>query len=201
MFGFLKQPRNMRRPYLKPVVELIRNTDIEVPSEPWKLISVHGIGGLRAVGFFEGTDDLLVISSQGRGLFNCITGEKTSRDYENIFEQDIYNPTKLEALGIGSYSNQKTCVSGIDGGGLPNQTYDGWKVDRFSLEFSFDVLLLSPPDSFGVYGILHDKSHDFNKIYEDSELRAWGFSPTGKTLIIADSSDLFIYGRDIEVTV
>ncbi|MCP4155164.1 MAG: hypothetical protein GY757_45990, partial [bacterium] len=161
------------------------------PPLPWTRIASHGVGGLWAVGFGKGTDFLLVVSSSGRGVFDCCTGEKVARDDDD----DAYDDIALEALGIGPLEDELVGMSGLEGGGLPTGTDDGWQVDRFTLEWPIESLVITPPGS-SVFGVLYGKTHEFTKVYEDSAIRAWGFSPTGKTFVLATSSDVTIYGRE-----
>ena len=58
---------------------------ISTPPIPWKLVASVAIGGLRSVGFDRNSDNLLVVSSQGRGVLDCITGEKIARDYDEYY--------------------------------------------------------------------------------------------------------------------
>ena len=173
----------MKRPHLQPVCS--------EPPNPWQKIACDAVGGLLTLGFGENSDLLLVISSSGRGVFDCNLGSRMARDHKD----DSYDPIKLEAIGIGPLSDKFIRMSGLGGGGLPTNTNDGWGANRFTLEWPLESLILTPPGSW-VYGILYDKPYEFTKVYEDSEVRSWGFSPTGKTLILATSSDLTIYGRE-----
>ena len=181
----------MRRPHLRPVVDMLTQARCYDPPSPWMRKNAHAIGGLVAVGFGEHSDLLLVVSSQGRGVFDCTTGQRVARDRSDY----SYDPIALEALGIGPLDDRLIRVSGFDGGGLPISTDDGWRAERFVIEWPIESLVLSPPSSW-VYGILYDRHHEFTKVYEDSEIRAWGFSPTGRTLVLATSSDVTIYGRE-----
>ena len=69
-----RYPKNMKRPHLKPVLEMLTRARCSAPPLPWRRQSTHAIGGLMAVGFGERSDLLLVVSSQGRGVFDCTTG-------------------------------------------------------------------------------------------------------------------------------
>ncbi len=173
------------------MVDMLTQVRCSDPPSPWIRKSANAIGGLVAVGFGEHSDLLLVVSSQGRGVFDCTTGQRVARDGND----DTYDPIGLRALGIGPLDDGFIRVSGLDGGGLPMGTEDGWSAERFVIEWPIETLVLAPPGSW-VYGVLYDKPHKFTKVYEDSEIRAWGFSPTGKTLILATSSDVTIYGRE-----
>ena len=69
-----------------------------------------------------------------------------------------------------------------------------WTVERLILDWPIESLLLVPPDSW-IYETRAGRSSEFTKIAEEMEVRAWGFSPTGRSLILATSSDVTIYGR------
>jgi hypothetical protein len=180
----------MTHPHLKPLVDMVAAAPCEEPPLPWRRIAAHAVGGLLAVGFAENSDTLLVVSHQGRGVFDCITGQRVARDRE----EDGYDPFRLEALGIGPLADKPIRMSGLDGGGLPESTADGWRVERLTLQWPLESLLLTPPGSW-IYGVIYGKPHEFTKVFEDSEIRAWGFSPTGRTLLLATSSDMVIYGK------
>lgn len=177
--------------HLIPVVRKIRELPISEPPKPWRRTGEFGVGGLTDVGFGAGTDLLLVISSQGRGVFDCKTGEKVARNYD---EGDWLDVLALEAVGIGPLEGQRVRISGLSGGGLPQATKDGWTAEDFVLDWPDHSLLLVLPGSW-VYGDCYGKPAEIIKAGIESELRAWGFSPTGESLVLATSSDLTIWNR------
>ena len=61
------------------------------PPAPWREVAVHAVGGLTDVAFAESSDLLLVISSVGRGLFDCSSGDRVARDPSDDFEHDTAN--------------------------------------------------------------------------------------------------------------
>lgn len=158
---------------------------------PWKSSGSSGVGGLLSVGFGRGTDLLLVTSSQGRGVFDCFTGQRIARDRSDETTEDSAN---LEARGIGPLEGQVIRLSGLSGGGLPAGTGDGWAAERLVLEWPEEILVLVPPGSW-IFGLAFNKPANFTKLFVGSEVRAWGFSPTGRSLVLATSSDLTIYAR------
>jgi len=143
------------------------------------------------VGFSPSSDLLLVTSSQGRGVFDCRSGERLARDGDE--SGDFEDPVQLEANGIGPVSGTVR-MSGLYGGGLPNSTADGWSAERLSLDWPVETLLLFAPGST-LHWQVDGKPPVFTKVYLGSEIRAWGFSPTGRSLVVATSSDLTAYGR------
>ena len=70
---------------LKKQLHLLQQT---TPPSPWRRVSTIAIGGLRAVGFDRSSEYLLVISSAGRGVIDCRTGEKVARNTEEYDEDE-----------------------------------------------------------------------------------------------------------------
>ncbi len=175
--------------HLIPVVKRIKKLDVSPPPEPWELRGGSGVGGLTEVGFGPGTDMLLVVSHQGRGVFDCATGERIARD--RLDDYSYHHGTKLLANGIGLLEGKQIPLAGLAGGGLASSTEDGWSVDDFVLDWPDHTLLLSGPHSWP-----YDVNGPLWKLGIESELRAWGFSSTGKTLVLATSSDVVIWGRN-----
>jgi hypothetical protein len=178
--------------HLKPLQKKLLSLNIREIPEPWKLVTTFAIGGLRSVGFDRESENLLVISSQGRGVIDCLTGEKVARDYEEFYE----NETSLEAQGIDILSDRTIRMSGLFGGGLPRITEDGWQLECVTLKWPEQMLILLPPNSH-LYGSVTGHPDTMTKIFEDSCIRACGFSYTGKSLIIATTSDVTVFLREL----
>jgi hypothetical protein len=165
----------------------LREAPVEAPAAPWRKLAVVAVGGLRAVGFGEGF--LLVASSQGRGLFDRTTGARVARD-----PSEDYDDGDLECEGIGALAGSRIRMAGIDGGGLRTASPDGWTVDVVAADWPAERVVLSAPGRlpFGVpdrggWQVIHDEQF--------CELRATGFAPDGRTLVIASSCELRIIGR------
>jgi hypothetical protein len=176
--------------HLQPLKKKLLSLSIGKVSDPWKLVTTIAVGGLRSVGFDRESEHLLVVSSQGRGVINCLTGEKVARDYEEFYE----NETSLEARGIGILSDREIRMAGLFGGGLPIITEDGWKLECVTLKWPEQMVILIPPSS-DLYGSLTGHADIMTKIFENSCIRAYGFSYTGRSFIIATSSDVYVFAR------
>lgn len=180
--------------HLIPVARRMRKMPITEPDSPWRRAGVFAIGGLTDVGFPAHSDLLLVIaSSAGRSVFDCLRGEMVARDRSQGSWQDAQT---LEADAIGPLAGQRVRTSGICGGGLPRLTEDGWTVEDFVLDWPDHSLLLLPPGSW-VLGDAFGKRAEYVRVAVESELRAWGFSPTGRSLVLATSSDLTFWNRTV----
>ena len=161
----------------------------EEPS-PWRRIN-HAVGGLTDVGFADDSDLLIVLSGQGRAVFDCTSGERVERDYDTDFPQDYHN---LTASGFGVLDGQTIRTAGLAGGGLSSGTADGWCVHRLSFHWPEELLILTPPGNW-IYDSIPSMGSDFYRLGALAEVRAFGFSPTGRSLIIATGSDLVILAK------
>ena len=86
-------------------------------------------------------------------------------------------------------------MAGLFGGGLPTSTIDGWQLKSVTLNFPEKMILLVEPGS-DLYGSVYKRADNFIKVEHDAEIRAYGFSYTGKSFIIATTSDVTIYARE-----
>ncbi len=175
--------------HLASLKDIIRQQPITAPPSPWKHIASVAIGGLHAVGFDRNSELLLVISSQGRGVIDCRTGEKIARDYDEYYEN-----RHLEIEGIGPLQKQNIRVSGLCGGGMPQQTEDGWSLEPLSLDWPIqEIMRIDPWED--LYSPLRGKPVRFHKIASLLEMRSFGFSYSGQSFIIATSSEIDLFCR------
>lgn len=170
-----------------------RKAQVDAPASPWQLLADFAVGGLWAVGFAahpKTSDELLLVaSSQGRGLFDCATGDVLARD-----PADDYPVTGLACVGIDVLEGIPVPTAGLDGGGLHTATPDGWTIDVVAPDWPAEQVVLSQPGhvpfadpDLGGWQVVHDE--------RNCELRAAGFAPSGNTLVIASSCALAIYSR------
>lgn len=157
---------------------------IENPPPRWKHVSTWAIGGLFQVGYAEGLDLLLVLSSQGRGIFDCLTGEKLARDDEEA--HDFLDAVRLTASGFGPLNNRTIRTAGLFGGGLPRTTNDGWFAEKQMWAWPTRSIYLAAPRKREPVVVADDGA---------CELRAFGFSETGRSFVVATSCDLTIFAR------
>ncbi|MHC0429686.1 hypothetical protein ACX6XY_05780 [Streptomyces sp. O3] len=167
---------------------------------PWQPVLDHRIpvGGLLGIGFAvhpdTGHDLVMVVSHDGHGLFDAVTGEKIARDRDP--DPATSTPDAhpdLACPGLGPVAGTEIRVAGLFGGGLHSTTPDGWTVDVVSPDWPRHRVILSA-DGGANSGAAGDTWwHVFHSDY--SELRTAGFSPTGLTLAVATSSDLTLWTR------
>ncbi len=158
------------------------------PPAPWRRVFSGGIGGLFAVGFAPGTALLLILSSQGRGVIDGLTGERLARDADDL--DAGYDPIRLVGVGIGPIAGVHVPIVGDHGGGLPSYTRDGWSVDARCLQWPKQLILLTHRPGDG-------ERHA--RIGEASAIRALGFSTCGRCLVVAgDYGELDVFCRPAE---
>jgi hypothetical protein len=174
--------------HLEPIRVRIRSAPIALPSLPWQQIAAHAVGGLTEVGFADDSDLLLVVSSQGRGVIDCRSGERVARDRTEP-DDGWYDERRLRAFGIGPLEGQLIRLAGLHGGGLLNCGKGGWWANAITLDWPDVSLLLGGP-----WGWIYDGKTPFVKLAIERELRAFGFSETGESLVIATSDNVSVFG-------
>lgn len=159
---------------------------------PWHLVTAAAVGWLTEIGFAEGTDLLLVVSSQGRGVFDATTGLRIARDDEPPHDS-WYDPIRLTAQGIGSIGDQRVRIAGLMGGGLPRRTRDGWGLERIAPDWPKESVVLSPPRQ----SVLIERLATGCARLDVDEIRAYGFSEAGNSFAVALASHtVVIWHRD-----
>ncbi|MFD6636108.1 hypothetical protein ACFWDN_09825 [Micromonospora chalcea] len=174
---------------------------VVAPPEPWRHLDQTWryipVGGLQGVGFGAhpqtGVDLLMVVSTDGFGLIDATTGANVARDRHPDPDDAEPSGPDLACPGIGVLAGTRVRIAGLFGGGLHATTDDGWTIDVVAPEWPNDRVLLSVDG--GAYKGLPGTTwwHVFHSDY--SELRAAGFSPSGRTLVIATSSDVTLIVR------
>lgn len=177
-------------PRLVPIAKAIESAPVADAPSPWRFVGEISVGGLWAVGFDEASEDLLIVSSSGQGLVDTTTGKRRAR---NTLESG-YDRVRLKARPVPDRGNREFRMSGLHGGGLPTVTQDLWSVRCEVVCWPDKSLLLFEPSS-DLLGSFYGKKHDFTKLAVESEVRAFGFSWSGRTLIVATSSEVKIFNR------
>ncbi|WP_280681294.1 hypothetical protein [Kitasatospora sp. MAA19] len=183
-------------PFQQQLRDRVLNAEVTAPPEPWRPVGrgMVPVGGLLGIGFATdpgtGHDLVLVVSSSGHGLFDAVTGEKLEREYDP--EEDPDGPD-LSCPGLGPVADLRIPVAGLWGGGL-HTSADGWEVEVVAPEWPHHRVLLiggAAPAWKGTHG--ETWWHVFDSRW--STFRAAGFSPSGRTLAVATSSDLTLWSR------
>jgi hypothetical protein len=193
-----QQPEDaMLSPYKQKQHDRVMDAPKVPAPEPWRPVGTGliPIGGLLGVGFGSdpdtGDDLLMVVSSAGHGLFDATSGAKIARDRDP--ESDMPTGPDLACPGLGPLAGSRVRIAGVYGGGLHAISGDGWSVDVVSPEWPDHRVLLSAGGAPYSGPAGQQWWHIFDADY--SEFRAAGFSPSGRSLVIATSSDITLLTR------
>lgn len=162
---------------------------------PWRPPAVLAVGGLTEVGIAtlpDGQEYVLVVSHSGRGVVTP-DGDVVARDRADQVD-DWCDPIMLTAEGIGPLRGKRVPIAGLAGGGLPLGTSDGWGVARYPVDWPDERVILEPPNA-GVLWPGHEAGCTELGGGMVHEIRAVGFSPSGRLLLIATTGDLSLYTR------
>jgi hypothetical protein len=143
---------------------------------------------LTEIGFTPDERHLLLVSHSGRGLIELETGLLVARDADEPRSDSAWlNEPLRRAVGIGPADGVPINVVGLWGGHLPQATADGWRilVERTSRD---EKILLA--HSAGGPRWVPDRPDR-----PTTEVRAAGFSSTGRFFVIATASDVAIFAR------
>ena len=168
--------------------DLVRQMAVGTAPAPWREVDVEGVGGLWNVGFVEGAELLLVCASSGRSLIDCTTGRVVARD-EAEGEADRLQQT---GRGIGPVVGVPVRMAGHCGGVLPATTPDGWSITFIHHDWPAGSAVLQPP---GADVWLDAHCDRCVRLVAYEIFRAGGFSPSGRTLVIAEPHGLRVFTR------
>ena len=167
-------------------------------ASPWRLVTETSVGGAIAAGFDRATDELLVVTSNGQGIFSTTTGHRV---YRNRNESG-YDHERLEAKRLDITTHRPILMAGDDGGGLRRTTSDGWTIEILQMKWPTSYSILQPPGA-SIYFLASQWEHrgkdaSFQVLMKSEGLPvAFGFSWSGKSLVWLDRSDLVIWHRDL----
>lgn len=168
----------------KHLIDLINQIPKGVPSG-WKCDTL-AVGGLMYVGFSEiHPEKLICISSEGQSVINCETLKKTYCD-ENFDENDLVSCA--EELG-----DELVRIAGDCGGGLRHYSNDGNSLELIAPFWPKEQLIFMP-----CFHSWYSTPHECQIIFDAYEIKAYGFSKCGKCFIVATSSDLTIFRKEID---
>jgi hypothetical protein len=149
-----------------------------VPSDdlpdPWTQRADLHTGGLTGVGTDAASRYLLVVSHDGRGVFDLASGERVARDRGNVPDTE-FRENPFTVGGIGPLAGTMIPCAGLWGGALPQVTPDGWRTTSTEL-VGPDGQRYALPEP-------------------DAHVAAVGFTSTGEVLIYATGASVTLYFR------
>ena len=163
---------------------------------PWKLVAHTSAGGAFAAGFDRVTEELIVASENGQGIFDAVTGNRIYRNREN----SGYDQAQLEATRLDKTGCPPIPMAGEHGGGLCRTTSDGWSIDTLQMQWPTAFSILHKPNA-SIFFLApqwngRGKDSSFRLVMKSEGLPvSFGFSWSGKSLIWLDRRDLLIWHR------
>lgn len=177
MFDFTKAEDDNR----KRLLGLIHQIPRKVPAG-WERHTLS-VGGLMYIGFSEvQTEKLICISSQGQSLINCQTLQKAYCD-ENYDEENLL---AYEA----ELGDEAVRIAGEGGGGLRRCAKGGNALEQIAPYWPKEQIVFMPD-----FHSWYRTPHACRIVFDDYEIKAYGFSRCGNFFVIATSSDLTIYQK------
>ncbi len=165
----------------KKMQGIIRRIPTGVP-DGWEKIT-YAVGGLMYLGFSNvHTEKLVVISSQRQSIIDCKTGSKTYCT-ENYDEDDLI--ALAEELG-----DEIVPIAGDGGGGLRRFSKDGNTLVPIAPFWPMVKIIFMP--NYTLYTLNPEKC---TTIFEDYEIKAFGFSKCGNYIAIGTSDTLDIFRK------
>ncbi|MDQ1051587.1 hypothetical protein QFZ76_009823 [Streptomyces sp. V4I2] len=145
-----------REPELSAYQRAMRNRLLAAPvvpaPEPWQPVFEYAygvpVGGLLGIGFAthpaSGHDLVMVVSHDGHGLFDAVTGEKIARDRDPAPEDSTPDAVAdLSCPGLGPITGSRVRIAGLFGGGLHTTTTDGWTLEVVTPAWPNERVLLA----------------------------------------------------------
>lgn len=165
----------------KRMLDIIQCIPTGIP-EGWEK-ATYAVGGLMYVGFSNVcTEKLVVISSQRQSVIDCKTGSKTYCS-ENYDEDDLI--ALAEELG-----DEIVPIAGDGGGGLRRFSKDGNILVSVAPFWPMEKIIFMP--NYSLYTLHPEKC---TIIFEDYEIKSFGFSKCGNYIAVATSDTLDIFRK------
>lgn len=161
----------------------------------WQKRNIWAIGGLREIGFKSNSDLLIVLSSQGRGIFDCEKDEKVERDNFDYYMEKWDSDLGI-VEGFGILENEKIKCGGFEAPDvIKKETNDNWTVEiRSEIRPNWQKKKLKAD-------VMYLRNRTTNEkieidVFHYGINRGYGFSDTGNSFVVGTSSEITIWNRE-----
>lgn len=153
--------------------------------EGWKRADIV-VGGLVYVGFSElQPKKMICISSQHSSIIDC--------DSRAITYQDVsFDELELTAV-TDALPGEVICLAGIGGGGLRHRNAEGDMLAMAAPDYPKVQIIYQPQ-----YKSCFSEPEACSVIFEEYEMRAFGFNKCGNYIVAACSGGVAIFSRQQE---
>lgn len=100
--------------YQRKLCEKLLRMPLVVTPPPYKCVAIHAVRVLLEIGFAPDNDLLSVLSSSGRGVFDCTSGERVAFHCDE--NRDELDETRIISIGMGPWSEMSIRLAGLHGG-------------------------------------------------------------------------------------
>ena len=171
------------------LITLLSNIPASDSPDGWEYVGGIAISGFIGFGFSKlKTNVALVVTTSGRSLVDCSSGEKIARDYEEAVGIDH---SGIFCRGIEELSEEDILISGQNGGGLPLQTCIGESLSTHSPNWpQYDLYFCGALSSS-----LYEKFQKGCVKIRTDFIEAVGFSWCGDYFAVANNSDFDVWKR------
>ena len=161
----------------------------------WQKRNIWAIGGLREIGFKSNSDLLMVLSSQGRGIFDCKKDEKVERDNFDYYMEKWDSDLGI-VEGFGILKNEKIKCGGFESPDVvQKETDDNWTVEiRSEIRPDWQKKKIMA-DVVYLRNRATNERIEVN-IFHNGIDRGYGFSDTGNSFVVGTSSEITIWNRE-----
>lgn len=162
----------------------LRNISVDHCSG-WVKAMTCAVGGLTEVGFTANEKHIIVLSHSGRGVISTSSFDLVARDNEipTIKSPWLDQPGR-KVRGIGPVSNEWVSLAGLWGGNLEATCSSEW-VSEVDTRGRDEICLIKD--------ISTERTYEVDRPL--TEVRAFGFSHSGRFLLLATSSDLSVFSK------
>ena len=174
-----------------PITHALADAPVVQTAGPWKPVVTMAVGGLSAVGFDRASDTLLVCSANGQSVIDTASGDVLYRNRDaNGLDVSTLKGTRLDHP-----ADERFDMAGLFGGGLRTVTDDGWSVAHLQ-----GHAILHPPGASIFFAAPKWQDHNKNGTFylldrSREDIRAFGFSWTSHSLVLATPSTLMLWHR------
>lgn len=182
---------HMKFPFDQLVREHLHLVPSQRPPQPWRYVGRFLVADLVSVGFDERAENLLIITNSEQIVIDCIQGKQIFRGLLG----DRISTSERVTPATGTLAGKTVFL-------LNNKSYD-WSqttFDRWHCVFSkspngLQQVGLIMPIRKDQHRSMNLKNLRFAKIAWQRNIVTAGFSPSGRTLIVASDHDVAVYSR------
>ena len=163
-------------------------------NKDWIYIGFQPVGGLREIGFIGSSNFLMILGGRGRTIFDCLTSTKYARNKSDYYSEKWNSNTGL-IEGFEEFENITVECGGYEYKDIvAKKSSDNWDM-IIKPEKKFDYKNeLADAEVLYLRNRIQKKEYPIHT-YHNGIDRSYGFSPSGETLVIAQSHGIYFWKK------